>query len=63
MENTWYKNPKVLIDNPYQFFPSKNMKRVDIINAMARFAIYYAIIIIVLKQDLKWLKKWIKIQH
>lgn len=55
MDNTWYNNPKVLIENPYQFFPSKDMKRVDVVNAMARFAIYYAIIIIVLKQDLKWL--------
>ena len=55
MENIWYKNPKVLLTNFDEFFPVNKFTRTQKINSIARFAIYYAILILVMKQDNKWL--------
>ena len=41
----WYKNPKVLLENMDQFFPGKNLDRIEKINSLARFAIYYFILV------------------
>lgn len=55
MTELWYRNPKVLLDKPDEFFPSKNLNRTQKINSLARFAIYYSAIILITKQDTKWL--------
>lgn len=54
MTDLWYENPKVLFDNMDHFFPNKNLTQLQKINSLARFAIYYSILIIILQQDTKW---------
>jgi hypothetical protein len=54
-EEIWYKNPYILFKNFKDFFPRKNMNEIQKLNAITRFAIYYAVLIIVLKLDTKWL--------
>jgi hypothetical protein len=51
----WYKNPSILISNIDEFFPTNDLSKIGKINAIARFAIYYSIIIIICKLDSKWL--------
>lgn len=55
MTDLWYHNPKILLKNIDQFFPNKNLNRLEKINSLARFAIYYAILLVLLGQDTKWL--------
>jgi len=55
MTELWYHNPKVLLDNPEDFVPSKNLNRTQKINSLARFSIYYSVLILISKQDSKWL--------
>lgn len=55
MTEIWYENPKVLLDDLDQFFPSKNHNNIEKINALAKFALYYTIVILLLKYDTKWL--------
>jgi hypothetical protein len=55
MTELWYNNPKVLFDNPEQFVPKNNLTRTQKINSLARFSIYYSLLILVSKQDTKWL--------
>ena len=55
MTELWYHNPKILLENVDQFFPNKNLNRIEKINSLARFSLYYSILLIVLKQDTKWL--------
>jgi hypothetical protein len=50
----WYKNPKVLLENMDQFFPSGNLNRIEKINSLARFAIYYYILVLLFNDDKKW---------
>ena len=54
MTELWYKNPKVLLDNMNQFFPSKTLNRIEKINSLARFAIYYFILINMFSDDKSW---------
>lgn len=55
MTELWYHNPKVLLDKPEDFFPNKNLNRTEKINSLARFSIYYTVLILISKQDSKWL--------
>jgi hypothetical protein len=55
MTELWYYNPKVLLDKPDIFFPSKNLNRTEKINSLARFSIYYTILVLIFKQDSSWL--------
>ena len=55
MTYLWYEKPNVLLDDMFQFFPTNDLSRTEKINALARFALYYALIIIVLDQNQKWL--------
>ena len=55
MDILWYKNPKIIIDNYMEIIPYKHLSDIRKINAIARFAIYYAIIILLLKLDTKFL--------
>lgn len=55
MNKIWYNKPSILFENYQDFFPKKNMNKIEKINAIARFSIYYTILIIILKLDGKWL--------
>lgn len=55
MSSLWYKDPKILIEDWKDFFPKQNTSREQKINAIARFAIYYSILIVMLNYDTKWL--------
>jgi hypothetical protein len=55
MTDLWYHNPKILLENVDQFFPNKKLNRIEKINSLARFSIYYSILLILLGQDSKWL--------
>ena len=46
MTKIWYNDIYVLLEKPYQFFPSNTLTGLEKINALARLAIYYAIIIL-----------------
>jgi hypothetical protein len=50
----WYKNPSILVEDWQHFFPTHSLSRTQKINAIARFAIYYSLLIIIFKQDTKW---------
>lgn len=50
----WYKNPRVLLENMDQFFPGKKLNRIEKINSLARFAIYYYILVLLFNDDMKW---------
>ena len=47
MTKLWYQDFRVLLDEPFQFFPSNNLNDIEKINSLVRLAIYYAMIIIV----------------
>lgn len=55
MSALWYNNPKILLDDWHQFFPNNNLSRDQKINAIARFAIFYSLLVLIFKQDTKWL--------
>ena len=55
INNLWYKNPKVLVKNLDQFFPEKKLNRINKINAIARFSIYYMILLVLLRIDMKYI--------
>jgi hypothetical protein len=55
MTSLWYQDPNILLNDLDQFIPDKKFNRNEKINALARFAIYLAILIIVCEQDTKWL--------
>lgn len=55
MNDVWINNPKILFENIDQFFPTNNMKRNERINAIARLAIYYSLIILIFKKDMRLL--------
>ena len=55
MVKLWYTNPYILIQNYTDFFPKNTMTQNEKINAIARCAIYYSLIIIILKLDTKWI--------
>jgi len=55
MINIWYKNPSILFKNYKDFFPKNNMNNNEKLNAIARFSIYYALLITIFKLDSKWL--------
>ena len=55
MTDLWYNNPSILLKNMDQFFPNKDLSRPETINAIARFSIYYSILIMIFNDDMKWL--------
>lgn len=55
MTELWYENPKILLDYPDQFLPSKDQSHIEKINSLVRLAIYWAILVYLLKYDNKWL--------
>ena len=55
MTELWYQNPEILLNNLDQFIPNNKLSKVENLNSIARFSIYLAIILLILKQDNKWL--------
>jgi hypothetical protein len=51
----WYEHPSVLLKNMNQYFPNNDLSSIEKTNALARFAIYYSIIVVVVGLDSKWL--------
>lgn len=51
MIDVWYENPKILLNNLNQFIPNNKLTKIENINSMARFAIYLAILLSLLKLD------------
>jgi hypothetical protein len=45
MTDYWFKNPIILLQNTNEFFPKKDYNKIQKVNAIARLAIYYSIII------------------
>lgn len=56
MTNLWYNNTSVLFNDIDQVFPYKNLNKNQKINSIARFAIYYTVIIILTNKDKKYLQ-------
>lgn len=54
----WLTDPTILYrDNYYlDFFPTSKMSRVEQLNSITRFMIYFTILIILLKKDIKWIQ-------
>lgn len=50
----WYNNPRILLNNLDHFFPMQKLNRIEKVNSLARFAIYYSILIWILNKDSKW---------
>lgn len=55
MTELWYHNPNVLLNELDQFLPDKKFNKIQKINALARFAIFFGVIIILLQQKTEWL--------
>ena len=55
MTNLWYNNPEELLTNLDQFLPTKNLNRIQKINSLARFSIYYILLISIFKYDNKYI--------
>lgn len=55
MSELWYNNPLILLNDWSQFFPNNDLNKKQKINAIARFAIFYSILILIFNQDKKWL--------
>ena len=55
MNQLWYQNPSILLENVDQFLPIKKLNRIQKINSLARFSIYLAGLIIISGKDSKWL--------
>lgn len=54
MTDLWYNNPAILFQNMNEFFPTNDLNRIEKVNAIARLAIYYLIIITVLNLNTNW---------
>jgi hypothetical protein len=54
MTDLWYNNPSILFQDLAEFFPTNNLTNVEKVNAIARLAIYYFILITVFNFSTKW---------
>lgn len=54
-DELWYRNPKILLSNMDDFFPNKDLNRIEKINAIARFAIYYFILVLIFNNNYTWI--------
>lgn len=55
MTRLWYEDPKILLKNLDEFFPNNDLSKEHKINALARFAIYFTILIVCFGENLNWL--------
>lgn len=54
MSDLWYNNPSILFQDLAEFFPTNNLTNIEKVNAIARLAIYYFILITVFNFSTKW---------
>jgi len=54
MTNLWYNNPTILFEDMNEFFPTNDLDRIQKVNALARLAIYYLILVTVLNLSTNW---------
>ena len=47
MTQLWYQNPIVLLKDYNEFYPDTSLDRIHTINSLARFAIYYSILLLI----------------
>jgi len=45
MTTLWYNDPQILLSDWYQFFPTNSLTREQKVNSIARFAIFYLMLI------------------
>ena len=50
----WLKNPKVIVDKPTQFIPSKGQCMDEKMNSILRFSIYFGIVVSFVTKDWRW---------
>jgi hypothetical protein len=50
----WADKPRVLVDNPLQFFPVKNMSQDERLNSIVRMFFYYAVLMFFFTSDLRY---------
>lgn len=55
MNTYWYNNPLILLNNYQQIIPYKHFTRIEKINSIARLSILIIILIIISKNDSKYL--------
>lgn len=55
MNKLWYKSPSYILEDITEFFPFKDLSNERKINALARLAILFAILIIIFNEDYNWL--------
>lgn len=55
MNKLWYKDPKILLNNMGDFFPTSDLSKEEKINSLARLALYLGIIILMVGEDTNWL--------
>ena len=55
MTELWINNPKILLNNLNQFFISNELNDNENKNAIARFGLYFGILILIFDEDNKWL--------
>jgi len=51
----WLYDISILFQNYKEFYPRKTMNQIDKANSLMRLAIYYSILLIILKLDSSWL--------
>ena len=54
MTDLWYNNPAILFQDMNEFFPTNDLDRIQKVNAIARLAIYYLILVTVLNLSTNW---------
>jgi len=54
MTDLWYNNPAILFKDMNEFFPTNDLDRIQKVNAIARLAIYYLILVTVLNLSTNW---------
>ena len=55
MNKLWYNSPYNIFENMTEFFPFKDLSNERKINALARLALYFTILIIIFNEDHNWL--------
>jgi hypothetical protein len=55
MNKLWYKDPKILLNNMGDFFPTSDLTKEEKINSLARLALYLGTIILMVGEDTNWL--------
>lgn len=54
-EKFWTDNPKILFDNYTSFFPQYNSSRIEQLNSLTRFIIYFTLLVLMFDKSYKWL--------